>query len=221
MTDEASKISKEAELIANSPKLVSEYFSNPSRLMAQMIPETGLSRIMLQTEKGTKKKRVELSAELDQVISSRSSLSSMRNAYLEKELFLKEGMQNPQKTFNAVLWLSVATFAVGVAFIVCAFIAGFTIDDTTQKSVLAGISGGGGLIATLGSIFATSRDSIRRINGDNVQIRVILNAFASEIANLRAVEVNSYEVAEKVNKELRQARREAVRDIQEFTEPKD
>lgn len=61
-----------------------------------------------------------------------------------KQAFLKDAMRNSQRTFNPILWIIVAAFATGIALVVGAFLGATLGDDTTQKSVISGISGGGG-----------------------------------------------------------------------------
>lgn len=213
--EEQKEVELMAEMVVTNPKLREDYFSNPSRVMAQMLPGTGIGPLELRTTKETKEKRNALASNVIQRTENNRTWNLSRETAAEK-MFLQDAMRNPQRTFNAVLILSYATFLVGIALVVGAFIAGFNNEDTT----LVGLTGGGSLIATLGTVFLTSRKAIRRVNGDNAQIRVILSSFASEMANLRMVEVKNIEGAEEVNKQIRLASYKAVLDIEKFAEPK-
>jgi hypothetical protein len=75
------------------------------------------------------------------------------------------------------------------------------------------------LVTTLGTVFAMSRQAIRRINGDNAQIRVILAALATETIHLRAMRIDDLEQAKEINGELSQVMKEAVAEIERFVEP--
>jgi hypothetical protein len=129
-------------------------------------------------------------------------------------------MRNPQVAFDAILWMSIITFGIGVALVAGAFAAVLVFrDNTAQQVIIGALSGGAGLATTLGTVFAMSRQAIRRINGDNAQIRVILTAFATETTHLRGVSIEDLTQAKAINKELSHAMKEAVLEIENFVEP--
>lgn len=70
----------------------------------------------------------------------------------------------------------------------------------------------------MGSVFTLSNKAIRRIIGDNAQIRAILTDFATRITNLRAVPIDKLEDAKAVNQELRTVMADVVREIETFVE---
>lgn len=158
---------------------------------------------------------------MEGIIDKDPRLISAREAYFEKSAFLNEALQNPQRTFDTIVWLSVLAFLVGVSFVVGAFLAGFFGNDTAQKAVLGGLSGGGAAATTIGSVLAISRDSIRKANGDNARLRLILTAFATEITHFRAIPIQNFRHAQQRNREIREATMEAVRKIEEYAEPKE
>lgn len=214
------EINEAAEMIIKNPKLRAKYFSNPTQLMEQIVPMTLKGRFAGDESKKIKEGRVDLGNKLAQKVSEDKKLSAWGEAYTERDTYFKNARQNLQRTFNAILWISYATFSIGVALIVMAIIGGFAADGNIVKTVLASLSGTGGLIATLCSLHITTRDSIRRVNGDNVQIRMILSTFTTELANLRSIDIKDSNEVLWVNNELKRTRDDAVRCIQIYTEPK-
>ena len=220
--EEHFKASGPARLIAHNPKLRTEYFEKPSKVLARAIPRRGLvARISLAVPERTRALRAELGERVEAIVSSDPRLISEREAAVEKNVFLSEALRNPQWTFNAILGLSIVAFLIGASLVVGAFLAGFLGDDTTEKAVLGGLSGGGGAVTTLGTVFAMSRAAIRKANGDNAQIRLILTGFATEITHLRAIEIDDFEDAQRRNDEIREATIEAVKMIEAYVEPRE
>lgn len=217
---EEKEINEAAEMIVNNPKLRAKYFSNPSQLMEQMVPMTFKGRFAGDESRKIKEGRVDLGNKLAEKVGEDKKLSAWGEAFIERDTYFKNARQNLQRTFNAILWISYATFSIGVILIIIAIIIGFTADGDIEKTILASLSGAGGLIATLCSLHITTRDSIRRVNGDNVQIRMILSTFTTELANLRLIDIKDPDQVRWVNNELRRARDDAVRCIQIYTEPK-
>jgi hypothetical protein len=198
-----------AEMIVHSPKLRMEYFARPEKLLTRVAAEAGVQR----------DQRAKLGSKVEEKISKDSRLVSSREAYGERETFLRQAMRNPQVAFDTILWMSIVTFIIGIALVVGAFAAVFIFkDNTAQQVIIGGLSGGAGLVTTLSTVFAMSRQAIRRINGDNAQIRVILTAFATETTHLRAMRIDDLEQVKEINGELRQVMKETVAEIEKFVE---
>jgi hypothetical protein len=225
MADE--RLDQQANLITFNPKLRAEYFENPSKVLARAIPRKGLlERISPGAPERTRALRAELGEKVEHLVNAHARLVSAREAYFEKNLFLNEALRNPQRTFDAILWLSILAFAIGVSFLAGAFLAAILGDGTTEKAVLGGLSGGGGAATTLGTLFAMSRDAIRKANGDNAQIRLILTDFATEITHFRSITPTAFEPqhlpeAKALNNAIRDATNKAVRMLEKYGEPKE
>jgi hypothetical protein len=205
-----ANVDRVAEMIVHSPKLRMDYFTHPEKLLTKVAAEAGVQR----------DQRSHLGSKVEEKISQDSRLVSSREAYGERETFLREAMRNPQVAFNTILWMSIVTFMIGITLVAGAFIAVLVFqDETAQQVIIGGLSGGAGLATTLGTVFAMSRQAIRRINGDNAQIRVILTAFATETSHLRGMRIESLEQAKEINGELSQVMKEAVTEIERFVEP--
>lgn len=222
-------IEQKARTVLNNPKLRIDYFSNPAKVIDKMIPRrTSWDRLKPGTPPETWKNRRELAKELDKELKDEKSVKLTNEASIEQAMFLEDAMKKPRWAFYTILIMSIITFLVGIALIVGAFIAGFNIEDITQKALIAGLSGGGGLIATLGSIFITTRDSIRKITGDNAQTRIIFTTTAYELANLRQLQnlVKSDDTPElleqkvtAINDKYSQLRKNVLDQLEKLTEP--
>jgi hypothetical protein len=198
------------KVIVGNPKIRADYFLNPSKVLAQLLP--GI----------TKAERCKVAAKVEEAIRNdrdHARLISFREAYIEREVFLKEAMRNPQRTFQAIYWMTVTTFLIGICFVLGAFLATlFFKENPIQQAVIGGLSGGAGLVATLGAVFATSRQAMRRNNGDNAQVRMILTAFATELAHLRAISIKNFEAAKEVNTEISRVMRTVIAHVEEYLE---
>jgi hypothetical protein len=204
-----TNVDRVAEMIVHSPKLRMDYFANPEKLLTKVAAEAGIQR----------DQRAKLGSKVEEKISKDSRLVSSREAYGERETFLRQAMRNPQVAFDTILWMSIVTFIIGVILVMGAFVAVFIFkDNTAQQVIIGGLSGGAGLVTTLGTVFAMSRQAIRRINGDNAQIRVILTAFATETTHLRAMSIEDLEQAKEINGELQHVMKETVAEIEKFVE---
>jgi hypothetical protein len=204
-----ANVDRVAEMIVHNPKMRKDYYTNPEKLLTKVAAKAGVQG----------DQRVKLGSIIEEKISKDSRLVSAREAYAERETFLRQAMRNPQVAFDTILWMSIVTFAIGVALVIGAFAAVFVFKDNTAQQVIIGtLSGGAGLVTTLGTVFAMSRQAIRRINGDNAQIRVILTAFATETTHLRGIGIEDLGQAKEINKELRQVMKEAVSEIERFVE---
>jgi hypothetical protein len=211
-----------AVMIVQNPKLRGEYFANPGKLLARYVPLHGLQgRLLLVGAQSTRALRVKLAGKVEGKIAEDWNLVSFRDSFTEKEVFLQEAFRNPQIAFNVQLGMSVLTYIVGLAFVVFAFLAAFLLFDgePAQQASVGGFSGLAGIITTLGTVFATARRAIRKTNGDNAQVRVILADFATEIANLRAMPITNFQEAKEINAELRQVMSDAVSQIEKYIEP--
>jgi hypothetical protein len=205
-----ANVDRLAEMIVHSPKLRMGYFANPEKLLIKVAAKAAAPR----DQWGN------LGSKVEEKINKDSRLVSSREAYGERETFLREAMRNPQVAFDTILWMSIVTFVIGIAFVAGAFIAALVFEDNTaQQVIISGLSGGAGLVTTLGTVLTMSRKAIRRINGDNAQIRVILTAFATETTHLRAMPIEGLERAREINTELSQVMKEAVLEIERFVEP--
>ncbi|MFQ5763233.1 MAG: hypothetical protein ACE5PO_09375, partial [Candidatus Bathyarchaeia archaeon] len=167
----------------------------------------------------TTARRAKLASKVEEKITQDQRLSSVREAFNEREAFFKAAMRNPQLAFITILVMSVVIFFIGIGLVVGAFLAAFLLDETTQRAVIGGLSGGAGIVTTLGTVFMMSRNAVRRINGDNAQIRVILSDFATETAQLRAIPINNFDEAKERNGELRKLMIDVVWQIETYVEP--
>jgi hypothetical protein len=141
--DEHVRAYRPARLIAHNPRLRTEYFENPRKALARAIPRRGLlERISLAVPERARVLRVELGDRVEAIISSDSRLISGRETTLEKNVFLNEALQNPQRTFIAIVVLSILAFLVSASLVVGAFLAALFGDGTTEKALLGGLSGG-------------------------------------------------------------------------------
>jgi hypothetical protein len=205
-----ANVDRVAEMIVHNPKLRRDYYTNPEKLLTQVAAKAGV-----QVDQ-----QVKLGSRIEEKISKDSRLVSSREAYEERETFLRQAMRNPQVAFDTILWMSIVTFVIGVALVAGAFVAVLVFkDNTAQQIIIGSLSGGAGLVTTLGTVFAMSRQANRRINGDNAQIRVILTAFATETTHLRGMSIEGLEQAKEINRELSQVMKEAVSEIESFVEP--
>lgn len=222
MLEQNQNLDDIAEMIVQNPRLRADYFANPGKLLARHVPLQGLlGRALLMGAESRKALRAKLAAKVEEKISDDWVLVSFRDALVEKEVFLKEALRNPQITFNVLLGMSVLTYSVGLAFVVFAFLAAFLFfdDEPAKQASVGGFSGLAGIVTILRTVFTTSSSAIRRINGDNAQVRVILTDFATEITNLRTASMRSFQDAKESNAELRQVMSDAVSQIEKFVEP--
>jgi hypothetical protein len=204
-----ANVDRVAEMIVHNPKLRRNYYANPEKLLTKVAAKAGIQG----------DQRVNLGSRVEEKINKDSRLVSSREAYGERETFLRQAMRNSQVAFDTILWMSIVTFVIGIALVAGAFVAVFVFkDNTTQQVIIGTLSGGAGLVTTLGTVFAMARQAIRRINGDNAQIRVILTAFATETTHLRGMSIEDLEQAREINRELSQAMKEAVSEIERFVE---
>lgn len=210
-----------ARLITHNPKLRSEYFQHPGKVLARAIPRQGPFEYLWPIPHDrVRARRARLGDAIEAMISKDPRLVSAREAYFEKNVFLDEALRNPQKTFDALVWLSILAFTIGAALLLGAFAAAVLGEGTAEKAVLGGLSGGGGAATTLLTVFLISRETIRRASGDNAQMRLILTAYATEITHFRAIPIETGQDAEDRNKRIRKATAKAVGEIEAFVEPK-
>ncbi len=87
------------------------------------------------------------------------------------------------------------------------------------NSGLSGLSGLAAAVTALGTVFRMSQKTVRSITGDDAQMRIILNGHATEVAHLRAIDITNLEEALSVNRQRRQARIDAVSQIERYLEP--
>ena len=218
MTDQ--ELDDLAAMIAFNPTLRDGYLARPGRIIARHIPLQGpLERSLMLGSQERRNLRARLASRIEAKISGDGRLVSIRAAFNERQTFLKEALRNPQRAFDTMLWMNIASFGIGVGFIVVAFIAGFFIDDTVQQGTAAGLSGLAGVVTTLGTVYRMTQRGVRRISGDNAQIRVILHEYATEVAHLRGISIDNLEEAESVARQLRQAKVDALSQIERYVEP--
>jgi hypothetical protein len=110
-----ANVDRVAEMIVHSPKLRMDYFANPEKLLTKVATEAGVQRDQLPR----------LGSMVEEKINNDSRLVSSREAYGERETFLKEAMRNPQVAFDTILWMSIVTFIIGIALVAGAFVAVF------------------------------------------------------------------------------------------------
>lgn len=173
-----------AKIIAFNPKLRSDYFMHPGRVLARAIPRKGgLAAIWPGVSDATRAQRAALGSRVEDVMSDHQRLIIAR----AESSFLTDALQNPQRTFNAIVGLSILAFFMGGSLLIGAFLAAVFGDGTTEKAVLGGLSGGGGAATTLGTLLAISRKGIRKANSDDAQIRLVLKGFAAEMSYFDSV----------------------------------
>lgn len=217
LDDEA--IARKARQIVGSPKSVTAYMNDPAKLIEQTIP-SGLSGRVRGVRKGEiEKARVTLEQKIQKEVASDPQLGWLEALEREKASFLKDAMENPQRAFNTILWMSRTTFLIGIGLIIGAAVAAILGQDTLQKSLIGGLAGGGGLISTVFAVYTMSNDGIRRANGDNAQIRTILHGFATQSLILRRVQIDGLESATASAAELQKVTDRAVELIETRTEP--
>lgn len=208
LDEQGELIDSLAQLIAYNPKLRSEYFLSPWRVLTRAIPRQPLLELFFPGVRGRNQALPRrLGAKVVGTIHDDGRLVSGRESYFEKNAFLNEGLRNPQWTFYAILALSLAAFSISAALVVGAFIALRFGDGTAEKAVLGGLFGGGGAATTLGTFFLMSQDAIRRANGDNAQMRLILTSFATEITHYRAIKIKTLRSGMRKRETSRFARR--------------
>lgn len=217
-----SELCRSANLIVHHPRLRADYFRNPGRLLAWAVPRRGLlDRVSPIATRGTRERRAALGDAIEFLISNDTRLVSAREAAFEKNVFLREALRNPEWTFAAIVALSVVAFVTGIGLLVGAFLAAIYGDGTMEKAMLGGLSGVGGLAATLGTVLVLSVDSIRRANGDNAELRLILTDFATAITHYRAISICDFKDALERNQAIHRLTVDAVKTIQEFAEPRE
>jgi hypothetical protein len=210
-----------ARLIAHNPRLRTRYFESPGKVLASAIPRRGLlERIRLTVPPRVERLREELGDKVEAVMSNDPRLLSDREAAVETNVFLSDALRNPKRAFNAVFWLSILAFFIGVGFLAVSIVAAFIGEVTTQKAVLGSASGGSGAVVILGTVFTISQDSIRNANRENAQIRLALTGFATVMAHLRAIPVEDLKDVEYGSKEIRGAMRGAVRSLLDIQQEK-
>jgi hypothetical protein len=220
--DQLFELCRSANLIVHHPRLRADYFRNPGKVLAWAVPRRGLlERISPVAARGTRDRRAALGDAIEFLISNDPRLVSAREAAFEKNVFLREALRNPEWTFAAIVALSIMAFATGIGLLVGAFLAAVYGDGTTEKAMLGGLSGAGGMATILGTILVLSVDSIRRANGDNAELRLILTDFATAITHYRAISISDFKDALERNQAIHRLTVDAVRKIQEFAEPKE
>lgn len=215
-------VNRLARLITHNPEARSQYFQNPGRALRRAVPRQGLERVWLTAPERVRLQREKLVDEVERVIDLDPRLISTREAYFEKKAFLNEALENPQRTFNTIVGLSIVAFFAVIALVAGAFLAGFLGNGTTEKALLGGLSGGGGVLTSIGSVLAITSKRLRRANGDSAQIRLILTSFATQITHWRSLRIGrKAEQAREINHEIREVTAEAVRMIEEYVEPRE
>jgi hypothetical protein len=216
------ELCRPANMIVHHPRLRADYFRNPGRVLAWAVPRRGLlERISPIAAHRTRALRAALGDAIELFISEDSRLVSARESYFEKKVFLDKALRNPEWTFQAIVGLSIVAFVTGISLLVGAFLAAIFGHGTTEKAVLGGLSGAGGMATVLGTVLALSVDSIRRANGDNAELRLILTDFATAITHYRAISISSFKDAEERNQAIHRLTVDAVKKIEEFAEPRE
>lgn len=188
-------VNRAVQSIVQRPGFLREYTANPNAVINKSMGKLrGIG-----TSPGDKQR---LHDALSNAIQEDPYLKTSADTLRESETFLHDQLGNPQRAFNATLWMSVAAFGLGVGLIVGAFAAGFLANGTVQKAVLSSLSGTAGLVTTLGTVFNLTRGAIRRASGENIQLRVILNSYATQIARLRRVQATNPDDVKSVNAQV-------------------
>ena len=166
--------------------------------------------------------RARLAAAMEKKINHDPRLVSFREARAEGEGFFKDALDNPQRAFDTMLLMSRIIFGVGLAAVIFGLLAAlFLFADQPELQVAAGGGSIAGFIGSLANVIAMTRSSIRRITGDNVQIRIIMAGFAAELTNIRnlSLPLEDPSQAQAANAEIRLAKSAALKEIQKYTEP--
>jgi hypothetical protein len=197
------------ELITHNPTLRANYFLNPDgvvdRAIKQYMPHAAVKR----SSPERRRLRSQLGAQIEQIINKDTRLISARESYFERRAFLAEALRNPQRTFEAILILSIASFVVSVVFLVVAVVAAIG-----GEAEIGAFFGAGSIVSLLGTTLTLSRDSIRQANTDNAQIRLILTDFATQLTHFRAIPIHDFDDANKRNRAIRTAMADSVKHLQ-------
>ena len=187
--------------IVHHPKLRAEYFADPDESLKE----------------ANRKDRHKLSILIELLINEDPRFISAKETFHERESFLSQGVQDPQKTFGAVVWMSKFTFGLGVAMVIVGVVlavATLFVDKGTAEQVTVGslgaFFGGSGLATTLLAVFRASTKELRRITSDMAKIHMILTGYGAQTTALRATEDEAIQDAAKRNDEYRNITEHAV-----------
>lgn len=217
------KLEQIAWLIVHHPKLRAEYFDDPEELLEDYYPAStrrSLARPLRRLRAvrlGDSDDRQKLALLIELLINDDPRLISAKETFHERESFLGQGVQDPEKTFGAVARMSVITFVLGVALVFVgvglAAYGVFFADGTDEQVMLAAVGaffGGSGVVTTLLAVFKASTKELRTITSDLAKIHMILTGYGAETTNLRKIEVRTREEASVQNMEFRKITEKAV-----------
>jgi hypothetical protein len=206
--------------IAASPGLRARFLKDPQRAVAEAVP--GKMPFGLGVGKEREGLREELLEALTEMTAGPNEAASMRHAEAVIEQFFGDAIRNPEWSFRSILAMSGLTFLVGTALVVAGIAVGLSGDASTQNTVIAGLFGGGGVIAALGSVNTLARRGISLANCNHAQIRLVLYSFATELGHLRALDLEGLDEVSEVNGKIREAMEKAVDLLQTHvkTDPK-
>jgi len=203
-----------ADVIAHNPSLRANYFLDPEGVVDRAIGQYVSSRRRGQSSSERPKLRGELGVAIERVISADPRLISARESYFERRAFLTEALRNPQRTYDAIFYLSIAAFVFGVVFLVIA-----VVTAVRGEAEIGGIFGAGSIFSVIGTTLTLSRDSIRQANADNAQIRLVLTDFSTELTHYRAIPIKDFKEAIQRNREIRTTTTSSVMHLPPRPEP--
>lgn len=170
--DRNKELEQTAWLIVHHPKKRASYFEEPEKSL-----EAALKDAKIKGEENQRK----LALLVELLINEDPRLVSSKETFHERESFLSEGVQDPQKTFGAVASMSQLTFLIGVALVLVgvalAIVTVFSDKGTTEQvtvGALGAFFGGSGVVATLVAVFKASTKELRTITSDMAKIHMIL-----------------------------------------------
>lgn len=197
--------------IAANPDLRARFLKNPGAMIADAVPA---ERFGLGADRHTKRLRRQVLAEVSVAMEKKPETASSAHAEAVMRQFFREAIRNPELSFVSILWLSVATFAVGAALVVAGLVMVSVGDESTRNAVIAGVFGGSGVVGALGSVYTLARRGVSTANCDHAQIRLVLSGFATELGHLRAIDLNNSDDVRAINDRIGEAVSRAVDLIQ-------
>ncbi len=212
MPDQELDATAIARQIATTPGLRAKYFEDAPAAIAGVV---GAKRQFgLGVDSETKKLREQALAKVPAMMLEKAEAASSAHSEAVMAQFFKGAIRNPELSFRFILWLSIATFAAGIALVAAGLVTAFITDDATRTTVVASVFGGSGVAGVLGSVYALARRGVSQANANHAQLRLILTGFATELGHLRAYDLNEFDKIEQVNMKIREAMQACVDLIQ-------
>lgn len=208
--DESEELERLAWLIVHHPKLRANYFADPTKSLEESLATVG--KLKRDAKIGKEERKHKLALLIELLINADERLISSKETFHERESFLSEGVQDPQKTFGAVMQMSQYTFYVGVVLVLVgiAFAIAAAVSDQDTLAAIAAFFGGSGVITTLLAVFRASTKELRTITSDMAKIHMVLTGYGAETTNLRKIRVKNADEASVQNAEFRKITQHAI-----------